>query len=135
MKVKIVAHTNGKGLWSRQVKTVGIKEIVLEGVLIDTLEKKPSRWGSLYAFFKKKDWNTGGPVGDWKPNLIYTDPQWIKEFRRGLRDLGFSAAAVKDIGYSEMGRQTDVFVDLDVGEPFIREWEKITGERVVADEL
>jgi len=52
-------------------------------------------FGELRAYFDPKQWvvKTHG----W----IYTDYQWIKDFRIGLLAIGFTKTAVDDIDYSE----------------------------------
>jgi len=126
MKVKLITKTDGKGLWSNKNKTVGIKEILVdEPVLKD--EESDHRWSSLRVAFRVKDWDI------WKHGLIYTDNTWLREFKKGLRGLGFSVKAVKDVNYSEQGRQGIDFVDLDIGEDFIACWEKLTGKNLEID--
>lgn len=105
-----VCSTNGKGLWSQAKRKVPVLRLELD---IFRYLGDPDR-GELRAYFDTAVWNTN------LLGIIYTDPQWMRDFRRHL-SKEFSAAAVKNIGYSEAGMQGDAFVSMDVGDKFIRE--------------
>ena len=113
-KTKIVASTCGGGLWSSHQKTVAINHIQIYHIYKHA--KKDSYTAELRAFFNSKDW----PIG--KLGLIYTDRQWLKQFREGLMKSGFSKKAVNSVDYSEQGMQGDNYVSLDVGDHFIKEF-------------
>ena len=105
--------TNGKGLWSRSKTVVRCTKM--------TLHNYDNEWncGELRVFFTKKTWDID-ILG-----LIYTDPQWIKEFRQYLKmTFGFSPKACKDVDYSEQGMQGDNYVSLDIGKIFHKEFTK-----------
>lgn len=111
MKTDFVCHTNGKGLWTKEKKDVRVKE-----VLINYYDEE-NHFGELIAKFDQRNWqiNVHG--------LVYTDPQWIKEFREELKNKhGFSDKAVKDISYSEQGMQGTNYISMDVGKHFLKEW-------------
>jgi len=110
MKTNIHTHTNGTGYWSREVGHVVITEVSI-GYINDEKD-----FAELRAYFNPKDWDVN-QVG-----LIYTDRQWMVEFRNGLVAAGFSRAAADDVDYSEQGMQGDNYVSMDVEETFIREW-------------
>ncbi len=103
-------RTNGKGLWSRAKKTIPVLDIQ---VVITTWSQ--DTWGELKAYYPVTTWRNN------KEGLIYTDPQWICDFRTGLLNNGFSLAAVDDVSYSEQGMQGLDYVSMDVGATFIKE--------------
>lgn len=104
-------HTAGDGYWSSDPKSVKVTQVEL--VYVD----EEGDFGELQAFFDTTSWNCD------KHGLIYTDSQWIDEFRSLMRTLGFSTRACDDISYSEQGMQGYNFVSMDVGEDFLREVE------------
>jgi hypothetical protein len=108
-------HTDGKGYWTTFEKTVTILEVEL--AYVNTYVNDDGEFGELRARFDTKTWNCD------ENGLIYTDPQWIDEFRGLMRSLGFSRRACDDITYSEQGMQGYNFVSMDVGEEFMREVE------------
>lgn len=105
-------HTDGSSLWAEGVaKTVRIVEVWLNYC------NEEENWGELCARFNTKDWDTS------KDGLIYTDRQWIDEFRALMKTLGFSSIALDDISYSEQGMQGSDYVSMDVSEAFLTEVE------------
>lgn len=105
-------HTDGSSLWaSGIVKTVRITRVVLDW------DNDEGSWGELRAYFESQDWDSAS-LG-----LIYTDRNWIQEFRALMKTQGFSPVAVEDINYSEQGMQGLDFVSMDVSENFLREVE------------
>jgi hypothetical protein len=116
MKVNFTCHTDGKGSWSNTNKAVSITELSLAYVDGDR------RCGELRATFLSRSWNVD------KYGLIYTDKQWLKEFKNNLVLLGFSTKAAKDISYSEQGMQGDDYVSMDVGSDFINEFFALGGK-------
>lgn len=118
MKVKIETHTSGEGLWNSSSRAVLIIEVYLN--YYDKTDGK--EYGELCARFRRKDWPARARENnEYLPQLIYTDPLWLKEFRAGLVLLGFTAKAVKAIGYSEQGMQGDNYVSLDAGPSFFKD--------------
>ena len=109
-KVNITCNTNGKGLWSRSQRKINHKKIEIN-TFCDNFS-----FYELRVFFNKKDWNVD------KHGLVYTDPLWIKEFRQGLVNMGFSKASVKDCDYSEQGMQSDDYISLDASPKFAKEF-------------
>ena len=65
--------------------------------------------------------SAGTDSGAGLDGLIYSDPQWIKEFRLLLKAHGFSYAAAENVDYSEKGMQGVNYVSLDAGRTFIFE--------------
>lgn len=104
-------HTNGRGLWSREAKTVGLRKF---RVLKSSWD--PDEFGEIRAYFDRRNWDIE------RHGLIYTDDLWLREFRAHLMSLGFSKKAAYDVDYSEQGMQGDDYVSLDIGKKFLREW-------------
>jgi len=110
-KVNWQTHTDGNGHWTDKKKVV----TVLKVWLTDCNEE--DNFGELRAYFDTETWNCG------LDGLIYTDTQWLDEFRALMRSFGFSRNAVNSISYSEQGMQGYNFVSMDVDEDFLREVE------------
>lgn len=104
----MILHTDGKGLWTKQVKKVIIKEV-------DITFWDGDDYGSIIVYYDSNFWNVK------KDGLIYTDKLWIKEFKQQLRKCGFSQKATNNVDYSEQGRQGEYYVDLDFGSTFFYE--------------
>ena len=120
IKLNTTCNTIGDGYWSREVKAVRLTKMTLhvqEPYLPDDV---PDEYGELRVFFDRRYWNLP------KHGLIYTDSQWVKEFRKHLVSVGFSKASTKDtqLDYSEQGMQGDDYVSLDVSSKFIKAWRK-----------
>lgn len=107
----LVAATSGKGLWSSAVRAVTVHQLELE---VEEHYDDPSF--TLAALFTRNQWSTD------KHGLIYTDPQWLREFKACLVEAGFSKKAVKSIEYTEQGMQGDDYVSLSCGELFAAEF-------------
>jgi hypothetical protein len=125
-KFKVTTHTNGKGLWTITCRKINhsraeisfYDDVFSEDNVINDFESgklKCLNHAELKVYFPKKSWDTS------KHGLIYTDPNWIKEFRSSLRQLGYSIKASKDADYSEQGLQGDNYVSLDIGRSFLKE--------------
>lgn len=115
IKVNISATTDGSGLWSRHKTNVIIKEIQVHRVFRDS-QKQNKFCGELRAVFSTKDWDIN------KYGLIYTDRNWLKEFRQKLVENGFSKKAANAVTFSEQGMQGDDYVSMDAGSEFIKEF-------------
>ena len=115
IKLNVKVSTDGKGLWSRHKTVLNMKECDIHN-LSRHADKRDRFNGELRVYFNMKDWDTR------KHGLIYTDPKWIKEFRKALEEKGFSKKAVRNINYSEQGMQGDDYVSLDAGTDFIKEF-------------
>ena len=109
-KINITCNTNGKGLWSRHQRKINHKKMEIKTFCDDF------SFYELKVFFNKKDWDTDNH------GIVYTDPLWIKEFRQGLVNLGFSKASVKECDYSESGMQGDNYISLDASLKFAKEF-------------
>jgi len=102
--------TDGRGYWSKQVKTVGINRVRLAYV------SDEGDFGELRAYFDPKDWDID------TDGLIYTDMMWKHSFLTCMENiLGFSPDATLDVSYSEQGMQGDNYVSMDVGPQFLLE--------------
>ena len=119
MNTNIVTKTDGTGHWSSRNATLFISNIVLAYVADD------GGFGELRAYFNKDDWNT------FEDGLVYTDECWLESFRLGLLQTGLSNNAVSDVQYSEQGMQGQNYVSMDVGKPFIAEYQKLIEERKI----
>ena len=104
--------TDGSGCWSNHKRTVILKNAEVTYCADD------KKFGELRVYFDKRTWNVK------QHGLIYTDRQFIKEFRLVLQKLGFSAEESK-INYSEQGMQGDDYISLDVGEMFLKAYDRI----------
>ncbi len=115
---KAVAKTAGNGLWSRDIRKVVHSKAELclwDDQLDDYVNRNhPIKFAELRVYFPKKNWDVT------KHGLIYTDRQWIKDFRASLKELGFSDSSVKKVDYTEQGMQGDNYVSLDVDSAFIK---------------
>lgn len=123
MNTNIIANTDGKGLWTEEVKPVEITQISLGYRSTDYYPEEPF-CGELRAYFDA----SGHTANSWHVvayGLIYTDKTWLKEFKQGLRQLGLSRAAVADIAYSEQGMQGNDYVSMDIGAKFYASWSRL----------
>ncbi len=102
--------TDGRGYWSKQIKTVGINRVRLAYV------SDEGDFGELRAYFDPKEWNVD------TDGLIYTDMMWKHSFLACMENvLGFSPDAILDVSYSEQGMQGHNYVSMDVGSQFLLE--------------
>jgi hypothetical protein len=123
-KFKVEAKTYGNGLWSNECRKILHRRAAIEFFSEESANdfkfaEFKSNFAELRVYFPKKCWDTK------KHGLIYTDKNWIKEFRAGLINLGFSNIAVKGIDYSEAGMQGRNYVSLDVNKKFMKEASRI----------
>lgn len=127
MKVTINANTDGKGHWSEEQRLVTINRLDIGYSSLTYYPENPF-YGELRAYFD----NSGFTLGSWNVpghGLIYTDKQWLKEFKAGLRDLGLSIKAVQNVSYSEQGMQGDDYVSLDIGPTFYKSWLRLLSKQ------
>jgi hypothetical protein len=96
--------TDGSGLWSNSAKKV------LATTMIISYVNDEKNFGELQVYFDTGDWNVD------QDGLIYTDKNWIEEFKTALELLGYDSS---DISYSEQGMQGRNYVSLDIGKNFI----------------
>mgnify|MGYP001195826816 CR=1 FL=1 len=123
MKVSITANTNGKGLWTTETRAVEITKLKIGYSSLEYYPEEPFN-GELRAYFEPH----GFTYGSWNVEghgLIYTDKQWLKEFKKGLRAAGFSILACRDVHYSEQGMQGDDYVSMDIGPTFYASWQRL----------
>jgi hypothetical protein len=123
MDVLITATTDGKGHWSEEARAVDITKLKI-GFNNQGMFPGEPFYGELQAYFEgsgftKNSWNVRAY------GLIYTDKQWLREFRAGLRAVGFSRRAVQDVQYSEQGMQGDDYVSFDIGAAFWASWKRV----------
>lgn len=123
MKVLINANTNGKGRHSEEQRLVIVNRLEIGYSSLVYYPEDPVH-GELRAYFD----NSGFTTGSWNVpghGLIYTDRQWLKEFKAGLRSLGLSIKAVQNVSYSEQGMQGDDYVSMEFGPNFYKSWIRI----------
>jgi hypothetical protein len=106
-KVNFVTKTDGNGYWSTVAKTIRVNRVEVASVGND------GTYGELRVYFDPTEWDVESD------GLIYSDPGWMVSFRSCMATLGFSEAALSDIGYTEQGMQGDNYVSLDVGQDFL----------------
>src|SRR6185369_17165882 len=95
--VDFSCNTNGKGLWSSVQKLTHVHTVELH---IWT-EDEPPEHGEIRAYFNPKEWKHK------KDGLIYTDEQWMKEFKKQFKSHFRIKRHVNLLGisYSEQGMQ------------------------------
>lgn len=104
-----IVKTDGRGLWTDVKKSVRIKDM-------DLFYSSPdSTTGELRVYFDKRYWDV------YHHGLIYTDPQFLKEFRSILKKKGYPP---RSVDYSEQGMQGWDYVSLDAGKSFVKRWYK-----------
>lgn len=113
-KFKRTLHTNGKGYWSDVEKSVKTTMITVDYV------NDERDFGELRVHFDKS-WDVN------KDGLIYTDPKFLRELRKELIAAGLVGM---DAEYSEQGMQGDDYVSLDIGEEFLKSWDKLVDNLV-----
>lgn len=121
-----ICNTDGSGLWSKSKKMVAITKLQISSVNESNLFD--SKYGELRVYFDRVTWQTSTwQKNDGRDGLIYTDKQWMTEFRKLLIANGFSKEAVieKHLSYSEMGMQGNDYVSMDVSKEFLLECDKI----------
>ena len=110
----LTATTNGKGYWSTEKRTVGIEKIEIENIMnvneepidvIDSDSTDTPKTVYLRVYFNRSDWDVK------KHGLIYTDTKWLTQLRKGLVEIGVTAAG---LNYTEQGMQGSDFVSLCV---------------------
>jgi hypothetical protein len=97
------ASTDGKGLWSNEVK----KDIPIKIYFSEF---------HADAFFSLNDWDT------YKVGLIYTDKTFLNDVRNLLKNAGLKH--YQDIDFSEQGLQGVNYVDFDLGKKLYQELRK-----------
>lgn len=130
-------RTAGTGLWSatkrKEQDGPVITKLVLELRNYDKMMKddpdldENQSWAHLKVYFT--NWNVR------EEGLIYTDPGFIRSFRRILMTMGFSHRALRGIDYTEQGMQGRNYVSMQVNTTFVKEWRDLVGEREESIEL
>lgn len=106
-KSPIVCHTNGGGLWSTATRAVRVNKVVISilEAEVDLEEQRPYLFVNVDAYFDKKSWDFD------KHGLIYTDPRWLKEFNRAMKEIN-PLLFGSGVDYTEQGRQDRKYVSL-----------------------
>lgn len=123
MKVSITANTNGKGKFSSEARAVTINRINFGYKSTEYYPEDPP-FGELRAWFNPY----GFVPGSWNVEgfgFICTDKLWLREFKAGLKELGFSTKALHAMSYGEHSLQGDDYVSLDVKPAFFASWERL----------
>jgi hypothetical protein len=103
-----VCRVNGKGLWSNVVANVKLESVEL------------SPYGELRIYFDCSTWKVSND------GIIYTDPQFLTDFRETLVSKGFTKTETMGVDYSEAGMQGDDYVSMDVNMAFVNGWKRTT---------
>lgn len=129
--------TAGTGLWSMEKRKEQdgpiITKLVLELSTYDKMMKddfysnKKQIWTHLKVYFT--NWSVR------EEGLIYTDPGFIRSFRKILMTMGFSQRALRGIDYTEQGMQGRNYVSMQVNTTFVEEWRDLVGEHEESIEL
>lgn len=109
-KTPMICSTNGKGLWSSDIRTTPIFKIEMEvgGSYLNLFTYSPVLPIHLKVYFPKKSWDLE------KNGLIYTDKKWIKEFREGFKaSFPHLSWLASHIDYTEQGMQGVNYVSLE----------------------
>jgi len=117
LMIKGIGKTSGDGLWSNRIATVPFTIELPSYVGSFYGGAGLDVYGSVSVHFSTKKWNVH------KHGLIYTDTQFIKDVRNALKNYGIKN--FRDVDYSEQGRQSDNYVDLDIDEKLINELIKL----------
>lgn len=104
LKFEHIISTDGQGLWSRQVKYVKCRELVVIPC--------GDTFGELRVYFDPKTWDI------MQHGLIYTDPSFLRDLKGLLYDMGLNT----NVCYSEQGMQGNNYVSLDVSKDFLDSW-------------
>lgn len=97
---------DSEGFWGYCDQEVEFKisEIGIDYISTDDLYlKKPKLFAGINVFLENYNPNL-------KYGLIYTDPKFIKTFKKLVKLKGYNS---KDFNYSEQGMQGDSYVNLD----------------------
>jgi hypothetical protein len=109
---QVVFNTNGEGYWSDDIKPVTITDMQIDYI------NEELDFGELRVYFDTTTWNTQDS------DVIYTDPQFMREMRAFLDSHGLAGA---DVDYSERGMQGEDYVSCDVGKAFLDSWARKFG--------
>jgi len=106
-KSPIICNTDGKGLWSDQVRAVRTNKVVvsIHQGMINYWHYAPDLYISIDAYFPNSSWEI---LAD---GLIYTDRRWLKDFTRQMKAINprlFGSC----IDYTEQGMQGENHVSL-----------------------
>lgn len=115
MKLNAKLHTDGRGLWSPEARTVRVKDAEIY-YAVPTGRAGRFSSGELRVYFNRQDWNVN------LHGLIYTDDTFLKELKAELARLGLP---VRGVDYSEQGMQGADYVSLDVGPAFVEKFFKM----------
>lgn len=110
MTVIATLHTSADGFWSDIERAVNIVDIE---ATFDTED-----FGELRVYFDTT-WDVT------KDGLIYTDTQFLKEFRELLCQGGFTVDEALDVTYSEQGMQGDDYVSMDIFGTACAAWHRL----------
>ena len=123
MKTQITATTNGKSKNTEEARPVIISKLAI-GYSNLVLYPEDDFVGGLRAYFEP----SGFTEGSWNVEAygyIFGDKQWLKEFKQGLRQLGFSVKAVQNVQYDELTLQGNDYVSLSIGKAFYASWKRL----------
>lgn len=110
MKINQYFNTNGKGLWSSKIAKVKCTKIDVG------YYDKENLIGQINVYFDTSTWDVE------TDGVIYTDKNWLKEFKEFLRSKNIS----DEVDYSEYGMQGENYVSLDADSPVIKHFLKLS---------
>lgn len=134
MIVSIECHTDGKGPHTEEERMVRITKLEIGYSSLLFYPDEPFAGGTLHAHFDpygfiQGSWNIDGF------GLLYKDRLWLKEFKAGLRNAGFSIKAAQNVSYGEEVLQKYNYVSLTIGPKFYASWKRLNkiNRQVVAE--
>ncbi len=104
MDVVMIASTNGKGEFTTEKRDTQISKIMIDGAVEDANKVVVN----IKAKVSARTWQT------LRDGLIFTDARWLKDFRRGLVELGLPQRLASKVKYSTKERQTRLHVGLEL---------------------
>jgi len=108
----IVASTNGKGLWSDASRTIHVRKIDFVLNWAGNLQSRTEYCldFEVRGYFNSRDWDT------LRHGLVYTDPQWMKEFRAKFNKLKCVRGIIHHgaLDYTEQGMQGDNYISMEL---------------------
>ena len=108
-KSPIICNTDGTGYWSDKTRAVPVSKVVLSihRAEVDLYRHRPTLLISVDAYFTKKSWDID------KHGLIYTDRQWLYDFKRRMKAIN-PLLFGSGIDYTEQGMQGENYVSLEM---------------------
>ena len=132
MKVEINATTDGKSVGTEESRVVLISRLDFGWKSTDLFPEDTFK-GELRAYFEP----TGFTNGSWNVEAYGTicpDRLWIREFKVGMREIGFTTRAVRDLKYNDLVMQCNDYVSFEIGPVFYDCWNKLVEKGKLVNE-